>query len=248
MKYSVMVAGEPGKENKYVIDVNPIFDSATAVHKNEEQSDESEKNTLDLELTEKIQIAVDSSRLEYEHSFRRAERLDNKVYILLTVCGIIFVLLIGAINKISEIDIWAIQNRIVAAYDILLLLSIIGTVILLMILICSLSGKDFKRYDTSRILENNLIQKVNRKTMARYTIMKYEIARDHNNRIISKQYKLVNLAVKLLIIIVIMLMALAILGNIVPKYIEKQVAKDVEMVEEINLKEGEYESKEYTDR
>ena len=243
-----MVAGEPGKENKYVIDVNPIFDSATAVHKNEEQSDESEKNTLDLELTEKIQIAVDSSRLEYEHSFRRAERLDNKVYILLTVCGIIFVLLIGAINKISEIDIWAIQNRIVAAYDILLLLSIIGTVILLMILICSLSGKDFKRYDTSRILENNLIQKVNRKTMARYTIMKYEIARDHNNRIISKQYKLVNLAVKLLIIIVIMLMALAILGNIVPKYIEKQVAKDVEMVEEINLKEGEYESKEYTDR
>ena len=243
-----MVAGEPGKENKYVIDVNPIFDSATAVHKNEEQSDESEKNTLDLELTEKIQIAVDSSRLEYEHSFRRAERLDNKVYILLTVCGIIFVLLIGAINKISEIDIWAIQNRIVAAYDILLLLSIIGTVILLMILIYSLSGKDFKRYDTSRILENNLIQKVNRKTMARYTIMKYEIARDHNNRIISKQYKLVNLAVKLLIIIVIMLMALAILGNIVPKYIEKQVAKDVEMVEEINLKEGEYESKEYTDR
>ena len=161
-----MVAVEPGKENKYVIDVNPIFDSATAVHKNEEQSDKSEKNTLDLELTEKIQIAVDSSRLEYEHSFRRAERLDNKVYILLTVCGIIFVLLIGAINKISEIDIWAIQNRIVEAYDILLLLSIIGTVILLMILIYSLSGKDFKRYDTSRILENNLIQKVNRKTMA----------------------------------------------------------------------------------
>lgn len=248
MKYGVMVAVEPGKENKYVIDVNPIFDSATAVHKNEEQLDKSEKNTLDLELTEKIQIAVDSSRLEYEHSFRRAERLDNKVYILLTVCGIIFVLLIGAISKISEIDIWAIQNRIVAAYDILLLLSIIGTVILLMILIYSLSGKDFKRYDTCRILENNLIQKVNLKTMARYTIMKYEIARDHNNRIISKQYKLVNLAVKLLIIIVIMLMALAILGNIVPKYIEKQVAKDIEMVEEINLKEGEYESKEYTDR
>ena len=59
----------------------------------------------------KYTVAVESSRLEYEHSFRRAERLDNKVYILLTVCGCIFVLLTTAINRVSEIDVFAIWNE-----------------------------------------------------------------------------------------------------------------------------------------
>ncbi|MDD6824955.1 MAG: hypothetical protein PUE12_02365 [Oscillospiraceae bacterium] len=83
----------------------------------------------------KYTVSVESSRLEYEHSFRSAKRLDNKVYILLTVCGFIFVLLTTAINRVSEIDVFAIWNALIALYDVSLILSIAGTVVLLLMLI-----------------------------------------------------------------------------------------------------------------
>lgn len=224
MKYNVSVETETRETSIYVIDVNAVYESGIDELQKEAKK-ENQADLYDQELTEKLQIAVDSSRLEYEHSFRRAERLDNKVYILLTVCGFIFALLTGEINKISEIDIGSIQYTVIAVYDIVLLLSIIGTVLLLLILIYSLSGKDFKRYDTNKLLEKNLISTVSRKTLARYTIIKYEVARDYNNRIVSKQFKWVNRAVKLLILIVVLLMLLTILGNVVPtqNYLNKQV-------------------------
>ena len=222
MKYTVSVEREYGKQKEYMLDVNKLDRNQSELDAVEQEKaaitleNRDQRLEYDQELSEKIQIAVESSRLEYEHSFRRAERLDNKVYILLTVCGFIFVLLTTAINRVSEIDVFAIWNALIALYDVSLILSIAGTVALLLILISSLSGKKFKRYDSFAILEKNLISSMDRRTFSIYTIMKYEKARDFNNDIVSKQYKKVNHAVYLLIFVVIMLMIVTILGNFVP--------------------------------
>lgn len=240
MKYNVSVEAETEEERKYVIDVSPVSDLEVTAPQNEEQVAELGEDTYDQELTEKIQITIESSRLEYEHSFRRAERLDNKVYILLTVCGFIFVLLTGAIYKISVIDVFDVCDPLIAIYDFVLVLSIVGTVVLLIILILALSGKEYKRYDSFKILEKNLISDVDRKTLAKYTIIKYEVAKDYNNKLVSNQFKRINMAVRVLIAVVILLMLLTILGNVVPtKSAEIDNTKSETAVDEAVIKETE---------
>lgn len=175
---------------------------------------------LDSDLTDKIKMAVESSRFEYEHSFRRAERCDNKVYILLTVFGFIFILLTSSINNISKVDICDYNSCIICVFDIILVLSVVLTLILLGMLIYSLTARDFKRYDTFAILENNLLSTVDRKTLARLTIMKYERARDHNDSLVSQQYKRLNYSVYLFMGVVILLVMLSVISNFVPKKAE----------------------------
>ena len=193
---------------------------------------------LDSELTDKINMAVESSRLEYEHSFRRAERCDNKVYILLTVFGFIFILLTSSINIISKVDIWDYNNNcIIRVFDVVLVLSVVATLILLVMLVYSLTARDFKRYDTFAILENNLLGTADRKTLARLTIMKYEMARDYNDRLVSQQYKRLKYSVFLLIGVVILLMMLSVISNFVPKTAEGLKTVNTE----IYLKEGNHE-------
>lgn len=185
--------------------------------KRAEQNGKNEYNQqLSQEDLDRLSLCVESARLEYEHSFRRAERLDNKICILLTVCAFIIVLLTGTINRVSEIEIFNFcQSGLVAAYDIVLILSILLTLASLIILIKSLSGKDFKRYDTGKILEKNLLSEYDGKTIARYTIMKYEKARNYNNDVVSKQFKWLNLSVHMLIAVVILLMTFTLMGNFV---------------------------------
>ena len=174
----------------------------------------SESRNRERDLSDNLVLCVESARLEYEYSFKRAERYDNKVYILLTVCAFIFVLLTGAIEKISEIDFMSFRsNFLVAAFDALLVLSILSTIFLLGLLIYSLSGKAFRRYDTAEILEKDLLSR-DKKTVAKYTIIQYERARDYNNRLIDQQFKRLNKAVKLLIAVVLLLMMLNLTGSI----------------------------------
>lgn len=61
----------------------------TETTKNEENCDTSED------------IVFDAMKEEYEHCVKRSEKLDNKIYILLTVCAFIFVLLTSIIEKAS---------------------------------------------------------------------------------------------------------------------------------------------------
>lgn len=166
---------------------------------------------------EQLNMCLEISRAEYEHSFRRAERLDNKIYILLTVCAFIFVVLISAMEKGAGYS-WAMfcSNGWVFTYNSILLLCIIGTIVLLGALIYSLSGADFKRYDSNLVLEYNMLSE-DMKKVTRFTIMKYENAREHNNKIVTKRYRILNFCVKLLIALVAALICITFLYNFMPK-------------------------------
>ena len=209
MKYSVIVEKPGSKIEQFTIVVTPSgrMENTRTTNKQDSES----------ETTDKIGIALESSRHEYEHSFRRAERLDNKAYILLTVCGFLFVPLTASINKTSQVDVFAFCNSsIIFAYDVILILNVIAVLSFLVMLLYPLSGKEYKRYDTTRILENNLLTTVDSKTLCRYTLIKYELAKDYNDILVSEQFKILNYAVWLLIAIVIMLVTLTILGNFLP--------------------------------
>ena len=47
------------------------------------------------------ELSYESTKAEYDHCVQRSEKLDNKVYILLTVYAFLFVLLCDIIKKIS---------------------------------------------------------------------------------------------------------------------------------------------------
>lgn len=182
MKYTVTVERN-NVVKKYVVDVVPSDAEITEII---EKQIKHKWQETDPEFKDIVSLAIESSRLEYEHSFRRVARIDNKAYILLTVCGFIFVLLTSAINKIPKIDVCSYsESNLIVAYDVLLLLSIICIIALLGMLLYSLSGKDYHRYDTYKILEKNLLSTIDLKSFARYTIMKYELAKDYNDRLVT---------------------------------------------------------------
>ena len=211
MRYLVQVEDAVGNHKEYCVCVNVVNDSTVQYSATLNNNDEDG-------LSDIISLNVEAARAEYEHSFRRAERLDNKVYILLTVCGIIFVLLTNTIGDISRIDLGRFCNDgLVTIYVITAAMSIVGNLILLIMLIYSLSGKDYMRYDTNMILEKNLFSGIDRKSLARYTVMKYEKARDHNNSMVSRQFRRMNRALKLMIAVLILLMTVTILGIFVPQ-------------------------------
>ena len=47
------------------------------------------------------ELSYESTKAEYDHCVQRSEKLDNKVYIILTVYAFLFVLLCDIIKKIA---------------------------------------------------------------------------------------------------------------------------------------------------
>lgn len=209
--YNVFVKDDREKSFSYTITVSGRTDSK------QNDCNTKECTKLDRKPSEEaniLSLLVESSRYEYEHSFRRAERLDNKAYILLTVCAFVYAALFNSINFLSDIDKDGICFLSFSfLYIVLLFICIFLNIFTLGLLIYSLSGKNFKTYDTSNILEYNLFSNYDYKTISRYTVMKYEKARDYNNEIVTNKFKKVNIAVKLLVVDVIVLITVMIIGN-----------------------------------
>lgn len=238
MKYDVSI--ENGGMTRYFqMDIKSLDADLTNQNLSQENITKAGNNPEihgDNDSSELLNMCLEIARTEYEHSFRRAERLDNKIYILLTVCAFIFVVLINAINRISEYNVTTfLSDRLVFAYGIMLLLCIAGTIVLLGALIYSLSGADFKRYDSGLILERNMLSE-DMKRVIRFTIMKYERARDHNNKIVTRRYRVLNLCVWLLIILVMALIFITFLGNFLPK--DSTANKQQGTVQEVEEESG----------
>lgn len=87
-------------------------------------------------------VAFDAAKSEYEHSFQRSEKLDNKIYILLTVCAFFFVLLTDLIKGISSIAFPKTQAELtlVIAFSILMFLSVSLFILMLIWLMKLLKG------------------------------------------------------------------------------------------------------------
>lgn len=155
-------------------------------------------------------IAYSAFVSEYDHCVQRSEKLDNKVYILLTVCAFLFVLLTSVISEAGKFKFpesgFAIGLIIVYA---VLLASNVGIYVLMLIkLVGLLKSVSFVRFDTSEILTSNLISETPA-TLSRYIGTKYVRCINYNNAAIEERYKKFNFCVKLMVADVILSIILA---------------------------------------
>lgn len=165
-----------------------------------------------------VDICMDIARLEYEYSFRRAEKYDNKIYVLLTVCGFILVMFTGAVGNIGEIDILhPFRSGWIAAYDVLLALCIIGIIVVLVSLIYGMSGLKMRRHDSDSILKRDMLSKTPR-DIALFTIIRYEDAREYNNAQLAQRYKSLDITVRILVAVVVLLVAITIVSGFAVKF------------------------------
>lgn len=147
---------------------------------------------------------------EYNHCFERSAKLDNKVYILLTVCAFLFVMLSEAIKKLSELTIPTTRCQLLigGGYIALLTLNVTAFIIMLVKLIKLLRGIELMRFDSYEILHRDMVR-ADKKQTIHYVCMVYEKCRDYNNQLIELQYKQFNNCVKLMVATVILLLVSA---------------------------------------
>ena len=150
---------------------------------------------------------------EYNHCFERSAKLDNKVYILLTVCAFLFVMLSEAIKKLSELTIPTTRCQLLigGGYIALLTLNVTAFIIMLVKLIKLLRGIELMRFDSYEILHRDMVRADKKQTIY-YVCMFYEKCRDYNNQLIELQYKQFNKCVKLMVTTVILLLVSALYG------------------------------------
>ncbi|MBQ6972179.1 MAG: hypothetical protein IJP86_07455 [Synergistaceae bacterium] len=160
---------------------------------------------------------MDVARLEYEYSFLRAEKYDNKIYVLLTVCGFVLVMFTWAVGDIGSIDIFSpAKSGWIMAYDVLIVMCVLGLVTVLVRLIDGMSGLNMRRHDSDEILKRDMLSKTPRE-IALFTIISYENAKEYNNEQLERRYKSLNITVKMLLVVVILLVALTIVSSFAVK-------------------------------
>lgn len=155
-------------------------------------------------------VSLSVAQNEYNHCFERSAKLDNKVYILLTVCAFLFVMLSEAIKQLAKfiIPTTRCQLFIGGGYVAILTLNVTAFIIMLVKLIKLLRGIELKRFDSYEILNKDMIRAEKKQTI-HYVCMIYEQCRDYNNRLIEIQYKEFNKCVKLMVTSVILLLVSA---------------------------------------
>ena len=136
---------------------------------------------------------------EYEHCVQRAEKLDNKVYILLTVCAFLFVLLTSIINEAGRFAFpeTGIGLALIIAYALLLVFDVAVYGVMLIKLVGLLKSVPFGRFNTREILNYDLVAQTPA-TTSRYLGTKYVRCIDYNNDLLEKRYKKFNFCVNLL--------------------------------------------------
>ena len=175
MKYDVDVDGK-----EYLISVKPV---------NEEHYDQS------VEITEfGADIAFEAAKEEYEYCIHRSEKLDNKIYILLTVCAFFATMQMDLIQKIFEKAIPPKYCCLIWSGFGIELGSFLLAVILLVMGLWSIT---LKRVDPSIILKKDMVYAEN-KRVAKYICGKYTQCSAINNKLISKRYKISNAAIVLI--------------------------------------------------
>lgn len=97
--------------------------------------------------------------MEYDHCVQRSEKLDNKVYIILTVYAFLFVLLCDIIKKISDFSFPKNNSQLawLIIYSIFLTLNVSLYIFTLIQLIHLLKGVSIKRFAPLIILKRQMI-------------------------------------------------------------------------------------------
>lgn len=178
---------------------------------------ELEKDTIaqqDAKNTESsADICFDAIKAEYDYCVTRAEKLENKVYILLAACAFIFVLLTTQIEKAGKIKLpkSSIELLGIIVYAILLVIAVISNVGVLVRAVNLLKSVRFERLDAELLLTEGLPDEKDT-TAVRFIGRLYVQHTSENNSILEKGYTAFNKCVDLFSVSIIVLIALAMIS------------------------------------
>lgn len=161
-------------------------------------------------------LAYESTKTEYDHCVQRSEKLDNKIYIILTVYAFLFVLLCDTIKRISDFSFPKnqVQLALILIYSLLLFTNVIIYGLTLIQLTHLLKGISFKRFTPSVVLERDM-PAADSKAVVRYICSRYNQCIDTNNTIYEKRFKKFNSCVNFLIPIVVISILLIFISNFI---------------------------------
>ena len=157
-------------------------------------------------------LLYDAVKSEYEHCVKRSEKLDNKVYILFTVCAFLIVILGNVVNKISDIAFP--ENRmelfLIIVFAISLTACIGAFTVILIILAGLIKPIMLKRFKSSLVYDLDMIS-FESKTAFRTILQYYEDSISVNDSTLEDGYKKFGRCVRLMIFVIIDMIVLFLL-------------------------------------
>lgn len=177
-----------------------------------EQSQCSDNDGFPVTDKPEIGIVFEAIKAEYDHSVYRSDKLDNKIYILLTVCAFLFVMLSDIVKSISDIPFPKnrVQLGMEIAFAIALFAGIVTFIVLLILLMKLLRGVTLRRYRTGELLEKDIVS-YEPITAVTFLGSRLERCTMENEEIIEKRFKVFNACTTLIVGVIIDLILLAVL-------------------------------------
>lgn len=158
-------------------------------------------------------ICFDAIKSEYDYCVKRAEKLENKVYILLAACAFVFVLLTTQIEKAGKIKLpqsgYELFGMII--YTILLVVAVISNVGMLIMTVNLLKSVRFERLDAGLVLIAGLPDEKDT-TVVRFIGRKYVQHTAQNNAILENGYTAFNKCVNLFCVSILVLIVGALIS------------------------------------
>ena len=174
-----------------------------------------EKDTTihDAESTESsADICFEAIKAEYDYCVTRAEKLENKVYILLAACAFVFVLLTTQIEKAGKLGVPQSGPELlgIIIYAILLVVAVISNVGMLVMTVSLLKSVRFERLDAGLLLTEGVPDEKDT-TAVRFIGRLYVQHTSKNNTVLEKGYTAFNRCVNAFCVSIVALIALAII-------------------------------------
>lgn len=193
--------------NEYIVNVNEKTYHITLQHNNNRSPNHTDFSE---------ELSYETTKAEYDHCVQRSEKLDNKVYIILTVYAFLFALLCDIIKKSSDFSFPQsnIQLVLLIIYSILLALNVFLYVLILIQLTYLLKGVAIQRFNPQIILEREMID-ANSKAVAKYICSRYNQCIDTNKNILEKRFEKFNKCVNCMIPIIIISIFLIFISNFI---------------------------------
>jgi hypothetical protein len=96
---------------------------------------------------------LESLRIEYSNVFDRSNKLDNKVYIIITFCGFLFVFITGLLSSFTSISFAGsrFSNIVTGLYVLMCIAVIVSYVYILIYLMQLLEPEGIKRMDPEKM-------------------------------------------------------------------------------------------------
>ena len=170
--------------------------------------------THDTESTESsANICFEAIKAEYDYCVTRAEKLENKVYILLAACAFVFVLLTTQIEKAGKMGLpkSGLELLGIIIYVVLLVVAVISNVGMLVMAVGLLKSVRFERLDSGVLLTEGVPDEKDT-TAVRFIGRLYVQHTAKNNAVLEKGYTAFNRCVDAFCVSIVALIALALIS------------------------------------